>query len=72
MHNFSIGSANMGRRNHALHVLLETNELDDILCIQEPRWGRIGTKRADGEKWGIDARGGAANNKWDGEYPLTC
>ncbi len=71
MRNFSIGSANMGRRNHALHVLLETNDLDDILCIQEPWWGRIGTKRADGEKWGIDARGGAANNKWDGEYPLT-
>ena len=51
MHNFSIASANMGRRNHAQHVMLETNSEDDIIYIQEPWWGRIGTKQADGEKW---------------------
>ena len=71
MRNFSIASANMGRRNHAQHVMLEMNMEDDIICIQEPWWGRIGTMRADGEKWGADARGGAAHGKWYGEYPYT-
>ena len=71
MRNFSIASANMGRRNHAQHVMLEMNTEDDIICVQEPWWGRIGTTRADGEKWGTDARGGAAHGKWYGEYPYT-
>ena len=71
MRNFTIASANMGRRNHALHVLLEMNTQDDIICIQEPWWGCIGTKRADHDRWGVDVRGGAAHPKWRGEYPFT-
>jgi hypothetical protein len=66
MSNFSIASANMGRRNHALHAMLEINKTDDIISVQEPWWGKIGTKRADDEHWGVDVRGGAANSKWYG------
>ena len=69
MRNFAIASANMGRRNHALHVLLEMNTQDDIICIQEPWWGHVGTKRADGELWGVDVQGGAATQNGGANTP---
>ena len=60
MCNFFITLANMGCCNHALHIMLEMNILDDIICIQEPWWGHIGTQRLDGEMWGMDVQGGTA------------
>ena len=71
MHNFTITSANMGCQNHVLHLLLEMNTQDDIICIQEPWWGHIGTKHANDELWGVDVQGSAAHPKWRGECPFT-
>ena len=51
--------------------MLEMNMEDEIICIQEPWWGRIRMTQADGEKWGVDVRGGVAHGKWYGEYPYT-
>ncbi|KAH8995554.1 hypothetical protein EDB86DRAFT_3077579 [Lactarius hatsudake] len=67
---YSIASVNMGRRNQAMHVLLESNTQDDILCVQEPWFSRIGTSRADHLKEGRDILGGAANQRWELIYPF--
>ena len=42
-------AVNMRRRNFAMHSLLATNETDDLLCVTEPWFSRIGVSRADDE-----------------------
>ncbi|KAH9011403.1 hypothetical protein EDB85DRAFT_2228842 [Lactarius pseudohatsudake] len=69
MKSFSIASVNMGRRNAAMATLLETNYKDDLLCVSEPWFGRIGTTRHDQATWGKEALGGANNSKWHLLYP---
>ncbi|KAH9025146.1 hypothetical protein EDB84DRAFT_1564157 [Lactarius hengduanensis] len=63
------GSVNMGRRNPATHTLLQLNDEDDILCVQEPWWGRIGVKRADRFENGEEVFGAAAHTNWLVEHP---
>jgi hypothetical protein len=62
-------SVNMHRRNAAMHSLLETNTLDDVLFVQEPWFDRIGVERADREREGVDVLGGAKHPDWDLFYP---
>jgi Endonuclease-reverse transcriptase len=62
---FSIASVNMRRRNEAMHALLNTNNEDDILCVQEPWFNRIGVARCDDKINGKDVLGGAANPQWE-------
>jgi hypothetical protein len=69
MSRFSIGSVNMWRRNAAMHVLLATNEVDDILLVQEPWFNPVGTARCDTMINGKDVLGGAANPQWELYYP---
>jgi hypothetical protein len=49
MSKHSFLSVNMRRRNVAMHSLLETNTVDDVLFIQEPWFDRIGVERSDRE-----------------------
>jgi hypothetical protein len=69
MSRFSIGSVNMRRRNAAMHVLLVTNEEDDILLVQEPWFNLVGTAWCDTMIDGKDILGGAANPQWELYYP---
>ena len=69
MSNYAFASVNMRRRNEATHALLNENDMDDILFIQEPWFGRIGTKRSDTEAQGKQVMGGAANPRWTLHYP---
>ena len=69
MYKCSILSANMRRMNAAMHALLSTNEEDDLLCIQEPWFNRIGVQRSDKEKHGKDISGGAAHPDFTLFYP---
>ena len=64
MPKFSFASVNMRRRNAFMHVLLNDNSADDILFVQEPWFGRIGTKRSDADSQGKEVWGGTANPKW--------
>ena len=61
MSNYAFASVNLRRRNEATHALLNENDTDDVLFIQEPWFGRIGTKRSDTEAQGKQVMGGAAN-----------
>ena len=47
MSKFFIASINMRCRNGAMHALLNTDKIDDILLIQEPWFGPIGVGRDD-------------------------
>lgn len=69
MSKFAIAAVNMWRCNAATHALLATNDKDDIILVQEPWWGRIGTKRSDDEPEGKEVLGGAAHPKWELHYP---
>jgi hypothetical protein len=69
MINFSFATVNMRRRNAAMHALLATNASDDILFIQEPWFGTIGTARCDVSIKGKEVLGGAASPKWTLAYP---
>jgi hypothetical protein len=69
MISFSFATINMRRRNAAMHALLATNSLDDILFIQEPWFGAIGTARCDASIKGKEVLGGAASPKWMLAYP---
>lgn len=44
MYRCQLLAINMRHMNAAMHVLLSTNEEDDILCIQEPWFSRIGVQ----------------------------
>jgi hypothetical protein len=66
---FSFATINMRRRNAAMHALLATNNSDDILFIQEPWFGAIGTARCDASIKGKEVLGGAASPKWTLAYP---
>ena len=68
MHTTNILSVNMWRQNVTMHTLLEENEEDDILCVQEPWFGKIGTARKDTAKDGVDVLGGASHHNWN----LVC
>ena len=48
----------MRRMNAAMHALLSTNEEDDLICVQEPWFQRIGVQRNDNMKFGKDISGG--------------
>jgi hypothetical protein len=69
MHSFSFRSVNMRWRNAAMHVLLTSNITEDILFIQEPWFGTIGTAQCDSTIQGKDVLGGAASPKWALAYP---
>ena len=55
-----------------MHSLLATNEADDLICVTEPWFSRIGVTRADDERNGRDVLGGAAHPNWDIHYPYFC
>jgi hypothetical protein len=69
MSRHSFLSANMRCRNTAMHSLLETNTVDDILFVQEPWFDRIRVERSDREREGVDVLGGAKHPDWDLFYP---
>jgi hypothetical protein len=52
-----------------MHALLATNTTDDVLFIQEPWFGAIGTARCDISIKGKEVLGGAASPKWTLAYP---
>jgi len=52
-----------------MHTLLEENEEDDILCVQEPWFEKIGTARKDNAREGVDVLGGASHRNWNLVYP---
>ena len=52
-----------------MHALLNGNLEDDILFVQEPWFGRIGTARDDVLHSGKSVLGGAANAQWTLHYP---
>lgn len=52
-----------------MHALLNTNELDDILLIQEPWFSPIGVSCKDFLRNGKDVLGGASNSSWHLIYP---
>ena len=52
-----------------MHALLNTNTSDDILFIQEPWFGRIGTARDDKMREGREVLGGAGHPSWQLLYP---
>ena len=70
MYRASILAVNMRRHNDAMHTLLATNTEDDILCVQEPWFNRIGVAREDTEREGRDVLGGAAHPDWSLFYPF--
>ncbi len=61
----------MHHRNTAMHSLLETNKDDDILCIQELWFKKIGTARKDLAREGVDILGGASHCNWTIIYPYN-
>ena len=69
MYKCNILSVNMRRMNAAMHALLSTNEEDDLLCVQEPWFSRIGVRRDDKERKGTDISGGAAHPDFTLVYP---
>ena len=69
MYRCNILSVNMRRMNAAMHALLSTNEDNDLLCVQEPWFNRIGVRRNDKEKSGMDVSGGAAHPDFTLIYP---
>ena len=69
MYKCNILSVNMRRMNAAMHALLSTNEEDDLLCVQEPWFNRIGVQRNDKEEHGKDISGGAAHPDFTLFYP---
>jgi hypothetical protein len=52
-----------------MHMLLNDNNEDDLLCVQEPWFNPVGTARCDNLIQGKDVLGGAANPKWRLAYP---
>ena len=52
-----------------MHTLLNHNTEDDILFIQEPWFGNIGTARDDALREGREVFGGVGNPKWNAFYP---
>ena len=69
MYKCNILSVNMRRMNAAMHALLSTNEEDDLLCVQEPWFNKIGVRRDDKEQKGMDVSGGAAHPDFTLVYP---
>ena len=55
-----------------MHSLLATNETDDMICVTEPWFSRIGVTRADDERNGKDVLGRAAHPNWDIHYHYFC
>ena len=52
-----------------MHALLNGNTKDDVLFVQEPWFGRIGTARDDVLHSGKLVLGGAVNTQWTLHYP---
>ena len=61
-------AVNMRRWNFAMHSLLATNEMDDLICVTEPWFSHIGVTRADDEQDGQDVLSRAAHPNWDIHY----
>jgi Endonuclease-reverse transcriptase len=53
----------------ATHSLLNTNSDTDIILIQEPWYGKIGTACSNTNPEGVEVLGGVANPMWDCLYP---
>ena len=66
---FNLSTVNMRCRNAMMHTLLNSNNEDDILFIQEPWFGNIGTVRDDALREGREVFGGVGNPKWNTFYP---
>ena len=64
----TIMSVNIGRQSLMLSTLLQTSTAD-ILLIQEPWHGPIGTRRSDSDPLGLTVLGVTTNNKWRIYYP---
>jgi hypothetical protein len=64
-----IVSVNMRKRNAVTHALLNSISNTDLILIQEPWYGRIGTTREDNSREGADVLGGVAAPGWDIIYP---
>jgi hypothetical protein len=71
MASVSLLFVNMCHRNAAMHSLLNSNKQVDIILVQEPWHGKIGTACLDVNPKGVDILGGAANPMWDCIYPKT-
>ena len=67
----NIASVNMRRRNAVSHALLHTSPVDQVILIQEPWYGQIGTTRKDDAKDGAAVLGGVNSPGWEIHYPAT-
>ena len=56
---------NVARSNARMHFILNTFTDYDILFLQEPWWGRIGTARSITDPAGLDVKGSVACPAWD-------
>ena len=52
-----------------MHALLNTNTSDNVLFIQEPWFGHIGTTRDNKQREGREVLGGAGHPSWQLFYP---
>ncbi len=52
-----------------LHTLLETNNIDDVLFIQEPWFCKVTVAWSDTHPQGVDVLGGVAHPAWLGIHP---
>ncbi len=66
---YSLASVNMRCRNAAMHTLLETNDIDDIIFIQEPWFRLVSVARSDTHLNGEDVLGGVAHPAWLSLHP---
>ena len=59
----------MRKRNAVSHALLNADTNTNIILIQEPWYGKIGTAREDNTRDGVDVLGGVASSAWETLYP---
>jgi hypothetical protein len=71
MASISLLFVNMCHHNVASHSLLNSNKLANIILVQEPWHGKIGTTCSDVNPEGVDILGGMANPLWNCLYPKT-
>ena len=60
---------NVARSNARMHFILNTFTDYDILFLQEPWWGRIGTARSITDPAGLAVKGSVACPAWDSFLP---
>jgi hypothetical protein len=69
MSNIHIMSVNMCHSNVLTHALLASDPPADIILIQEPWYGHIGTRWSDTDPVGTNTLGGVASPLWNFIYP---